>query len=52
MQQRDRDVAVFPDEIVEGAEVKFFSLLHTRFGQQLHDLKFADLVGEGLAGAS
>jgi hypothetical protein len=43
--QRDRDVAIFPDEVVEGAEVEFFSLLHAGFGQKSCDLEFADLIG-------
>jgi hypothetical protein len=42
--QRNPDVAVFPDEIVEGAQVELISLLHARFGEKFCDLEFADLV--------
>lgn len=38
------DVAVFPDEIVEGAEIEFLALLDVRFGQEFDNLEFADLV--------
>jgi dienelactone hydrolase len=31
--QRNRDVAIFPDEIVEGADIEFVTLLHSRFGK-------------------
>jgi hypothetical protein len=47
--ERDRDVAVFPDEIVEGAETEFFPLSQAGFGEEFCDLEFADLVGDGLA---
>jgi hypothetical protein len=43
--QRDRDVAIFPDEVVEGAEVEFFALLQACFGEKFQDLEFADLIG-------
>src|SRR5260370_13749052 len=36
--QRNRYVAVFPDEIVEGAEVEFVALLHARVGEEFQDL--------------
>lgn len=49
--QGDRDVAVSPDEIVKGAEVEFLALLHSRFREEFRDLEFADLIGDGLAGA-
>jgi hypothetical protein len=42
--QRDGDVSVFPDEIVEGAEVEFFALLQAHFGEKLCDLEFTDLI--------
>ena len=32
--QRDRHIAVFPDEIVEGAEIEFVALLHARVGEK------------------
>jgi len=48
--QRDWDVPVFPNEIVERAEIEFFALLHSRVGEKFHDLEFADLIGDGLAG--
>src|SRR5205085_5130960 len=47
--QRDRDVAVFPDEIVEGAEVEFLTLLYPRFRQEFRDLELANLIADGLA---
>ena len=31
--QRDRDVAVFPDKIVEGTKIKLLALFQARFGQ-------------------
>src|SRR5437763_799477 len=49
--QRDRDVAVFPNKIVEGSEVEFFSLLQSCFGEKFCYLKFANLIGEGLTRA-
>src|SRR5437764_5008090 len=49
--QRDRHVAILPHEIVEGAEIEFFALLHTGVGEEFHDLQFADLIGDGLARA-
>jgi len=47
--QRNRHIAVFPDEIVEGAETEFFALLHARVGEEFHDLQLADLIGDGAA---
>jgi hypothetical protein len=35
----------FPDEIVEGAEIEFLTLLHPCFGQKFCALEFADLGG-------
>jgi hypothetical protein len=32
--QRDWDIAVFPDEIVERAEIEFVALLHARGGEK------------------
>src|SRR5437016_13849949 len=49
--QRDWHVAILPDEIVERAQVEFFALPQAGFGQESHDLKFADLISDGLAGA-
>jgi hypothetical protein len=43
--QCNRDVAGFPDEIVESAKIEFFSPLHAGFGQNFCDLEFADLIG-------
>src|SRR5207247_6891796 len=37
--QGDRDVAVFPNEIVERAEVEFVALLHPCFGQKFYNLE-------------
>src|SRR5215831_6277003 len=36
--QRDRHVAVFPNEIVEIAEIEFVALLHARVGEKFQDL--------------
>ena len=36
--QRNRYVAVFPKEIVEGAEIEFVALLHARVGDEFQDL--------------
>jgi hypothetical protein len=44
--QRDRHVAILPDEIVEDAQVEFFALLQSRFGQKFCDLEFADLIAD------
>src|SRR5207248_3802157 len=49
--QRDWYIAVFPYEIVEGAQIKFFALLHPLVGEEFYDLQFADLIGNGLTGA-
>jgi len=38
--ERYRDVAVLPDEIVEGAQIEFVALLHSRVGEQFDDLQF------------
>src|SRR5437588_12307271 len=48
--QCNRDVAILPDEIVEGAEIEFLALLHARFGEEFRNLEFADLIRDGLAG--
>src|SRR5262249_39920047 len=38
--RRDRHITIFPDEIVEGAEVEFVALLHTRVGKDgLHRIE-------------
>src|SRR6266516_3075144 len=50
--QRDRDVAVFPDEIVEGAEIEFVALLHARVGEKFYNLQLSDLVRNGLTRTS
>jgi len=44
------DVAVAPDEIVESADVEFFSGAEARVSQEFRDLDFAGQVGDGLAG--
>ena len=36
--QRDRHIAVFPNEIVERAEIEFVAMLHARVGEKLQDL--------------
>jgi hypothetical protein len=36
--QRNGHIPVFPDEIVEGAEIEFFTLLHARVGEKFQDL--------------
>src|ERR1044071_4981531 len=36
--QCDRHVAVFPKEIMEGAEVEFVALLHARVGKKFQNL--------------
>src|SRR6266550_4464117 len=46
--QRDRDIAVFPEEIVEGAEAEFLALLHARVSEKFHDLQLSDLVRDCL----
>jgi len=46
--QRDRHVAVLPDEIVEGVKIEFVALLHSRFGEEFCDLEFACLIGDRL----
>src|SRR3954454_14554160 len=48
--QRDRNVTVLPDEIVERAQIEFLALPHPRFGEEFRDLEFTDLVGDRLAG--
>src|SRR5439155_14705126 len=50
--QRDRDIAVFPNEIMEGADAEFVALLHARVGEKFHDLQFPDLVSNGLTRTS
>src|SRR5256885_3170989 len=50
--QGDRDVAVFPDEIVEDAEIEFLSLLHARVGEKFYNLQLSDLVRNGLTRTS
>src|SRR4051794_1969337 len=48
--QRNRHVAVFPNEIMKGAQVELVALLQARFGEEFCDLQFAHLVGDGLTG--
>jgi hypothetical protein len=50
--QCTRDVAVFPDEIMKGAQIEFVALLDARFSQEFCDLEFADSIGDGLTGAN
>src|SRR5205823_10478263 len=49
--ERDRNIPILPDEIVEGTKVEFVALLHPRIGEEFRNLEFADLICEGLAGA-
>src|SRR3954449_7858643 len=46
--KRDRYVTVFPNEIVERAQIEFVALLHSRFSQKFGDLQFAHLVSNRL----
>jgi hypothetical protein len=48
--QCNRHVTALPDEIVESAAVEFVALLHSRVGEEFHDLQLADLVSDSLAG--
>src|ERR1043166_3813394 len=49
--QRDWHVAVFPDEIMEGAQIEFFALSHARVGEKFQDLQLANLICDGAARA-
>src|SRR5262249_5074274 len=42
--QRQREIAVFPDKIVKGAKAETVALNSSRISQQAHDLKLSNLV--------
>src|SRR5947209_3820296 len=49
--QCNGDVAVFPNEIVKGAQIELVTLLHPRFGEEFRDLQLAHLIRDTLTGA-
>jgi hypothetical protein len=48
-QERDWNVPVLPQIIVDGSQVDFVAPMKTGVGEKLDDLQFADLVGNRLA---
>jgi hypothetical protein len=48
--QRERDIAILPDEVVHCAKTELVFLQAPSFGNQPHDLQLAYLVADGLPG--